>query len=253
MGVSLTKPEYTRAHKWAMLGTFLLFVLFTLSGVASGGFWGAVSAIIAFAFLIGFPIELWNVLLPISDRAFDAFVNERKFDRLLRRFRIRVPNRSEYFLVRPGFPKSSTSRVWQTVSIVFLASSILTPSLPFPHNPLSESSTFLTVALGTLTLGVPLIVGVLWVYEDAGLRRFNPKSNTISKIGTPLEQFFVGIGFVNAFVRFVFSFITGGPEEAAGVVLALLLLLLPICAFVTVMFHIEHHSDVVKKFLDSRV
>ncbi len=149
--------------------------------------------------MLSIPVGVWSVVLPQwSGKLFDMLVARRKFEAKLNRLRIRIPPHSKYFRVGPGFPKTSTWRFFQIVSIVIVVASYLTRLLRGLSilSTQDEPVAFFLLAFAALTLGVPIIVGILWVYEDAGVRRIDPQSSTISKIGTPLEQFFVGFGRV---------------------------------------------------------
>ena len=217
--------------------------------------WGAVSALFGFVAMVAIPTGVWSeVLAPGSEKLFRTFVINRRWEGGLARFYVKVPEHSEYFRASPSFPKSSTWRFFQTVSIVLFTASystIILRSLSLLR-PQDEPQEFFLIAFATLTIGVPLIVGILWVYEDAGVRRIDPKSDTVSKVGTPLEQVFVGFGFAGTFTRFVYSLQTD-PATAWATGLALVLILLPLCAFVAVFFHTEYYANVIEKFLKSEV
>ncbi len=171
-------------------------------------------------------------------------------ERLLKRLHLPTPGPSEYVLTgSPRLPSGLTWRLVQTISIVFLIASDATRLLSAPsgNNPMTEATYFFGFGFLSLSAAVPFVV-MLWVYEDAGVRRYDLNENTVSKVGTWVPQFFVGIGVASTFLKFVES-IGGGATQTAGVVIALFIALVPPCLIVTAYFHDEYQAKYVKKFL----
>jgi hypothetical protein len=252
--LSSEKPEYKRASGVTALVIFVFLLVFTATGFVTGGPIGAVTGFFGFLLMLTIPVFSWNLLLRGSAYLLDAVVIRRKFEGILRRIRIAVPKPSNCFRVERSFQKSSTWRFFQIVSIVVVVSSYLTLLLRLLSvlNPQDEPLVFFFIGYAALAFGVPLVVGVLWVYEDAGVRWIDRLSGTISRLGTPIEQFLVGFGFVSAFARFVYS-LKSDPATAWGEGIAILLLLIPICAFVAIYFHTEYYAGVIERFLGSKV
>jgi hypothetical protein len=174
-------------------------------------------------------------------------------EKILKRFHLPTPGSSEYVLTEPPrLPSSLTWRLVQTVSIVFLIASnaSLLLSAPLENSPMNEVGYFFGFGFLSLSALVPFVV-MLWIYEDAGVRRYDKNDNTVTKVGAWVPQVFVGVGVVSAFLKFAES-IGGGITEAAGVVVALFIALIPLSLAIPVYFHGELQAKYVKKFLASK-
>ncbi len=115
---------------------------------------------------------------------------------------------------------------------------------------MTEVTYFFGFGFVSLSVLVP-ILALVWAYEDAGLRRYDNKENTLSKVGTWIVQFFVGTGVASAFLKFVLS-LSGGTAVAGGAVLALIIVLIFPCLIVTLLYHRQWHAKYVRKLLVSR-
>jgi len=252
--MEIETPEYKVAGP-AALSFVILVIIFTIVGAISGGVLGAiVTFFVTIVFFLGVPLSFWRLTASRgSDRVFRRIIVPRPHEWLLRSLRLPTAGPSEYVLIgSPRLPRRLTWRLVQTISIVFLIASdaTLLVSALLRNSPMTEVAYFFGFGFLSLIIAVPFVV-MLWVYEDAGVRRFDIADNTVSKVGGWIEQFFVGTGVASAFLRFVES-IGGGTAEAAGVVLALFIALVPPCLIVTVYFHAELQAKYVEKFLSSK-
>jgi len=232
----------------------VLLILFVVAGALTGGVWGALEGLIVTFFFLGVPIASWRLVASRgSETVLRQIVLRRPLEKIMRLLRIAPSHSSEYVLVgSPRVPSSLAWRMVQTVSVVFLIASDATLYLATTsrNNPVGEVTSFFGYGFVSLSLVVPFLA-LLWVYEDAGLRRYDIADNTVSKVGAWLEQVFVGTGVASAFLKFVLS-LGSGSAETSGAVFALFIVLVFPCLIVTVLFHTEGSAKYVKKFLASK-
>lgn len=225
--------------------------LFTAAGGVSSGVIGAVGGfLLTVIFFLGVPLGCWRLTASRgANRVFSRIVVRKLHEKFMKRVGVPGSFQSEYVLVgTPRLPNNLVWRLIQVISVVFLIASDATLLLK-PPSPMTEVNYFFAFGFVSLSGVAPFIV-LLWVYEDAGLRRYDANDNTVSKVGTWLEAFFVGTGVATSFLKFALS-LGGGTIEAVGAVTALFLTLVPPCLIVTVIFHREVQAKYVRKFLSS--
>jgi hypothetical protein len=248
-------PKYKIAGPAVLAFLVLAVIIAIVGGLSGGGVLGAIitffEAIIFFAVL---PSGVWVLAASRgSERLFRRIITPKPHEKMLKRLHLPTPGPSEYVLTgSPRLPSSLTWRLVQTISIVFLIASdaTLLLSSQIGNYPMLEVTYFFGFGFLSLLAGAPFLV-MLWVYEDAGVRRYDLEGNTISKVGSWVPQFFVGTGVASSLLKFAES-IGGGAAQAAGAVLALFIALIPPCMLVTVYFHDQYQAKYVKRFLSSR-
>jgi hypothetical protein len=219
------------------------------SGLGAGGI--LVGLIFAPIVLLGVPLGCWRIILAVApDRVFRKIILPRHQDSLLKRFRVPVVTGSKYFLGPAGFPNSLTWRILQTVSIVFLIASKATTQLATVRTSSVEEGWFFGLALLALSAVTPFIA-LLWIYEDSGVRVFNKDTRTVSKAGTWIEQILFGTGVATSVWNFALS-IQGGTSQEIALLVVLIMILVPPCLVVTVVFHRNLLPMFVDRFLASR-
>jgi NADH:ubiquinone oxidoreductase subunit 3 (subunit A) len=242
---NLQAPAYRRADLIAGFMIISGVIIFALVG----GIPGLITAIIGLGGMIVLTGVVWYAAgYILGGPAFEYFFVKRNHEPWLRRHHLLLYE-SEYFLARPGFPKSITWRFFQTFSIFLLFGSTIAYLFPSAgqRTPASETGPFLNAGLTAILVAMPL-VALLWLYEDSGLRNQRRDNNTIIRVGTLFEQLLFGSGALSAFYRLVTS-LAAPTAEVVGWVIALFVLLPSMCFLLTLSFHEISQLELVNRVL----
>ncbi len=236
-------------ERWSAVG---FAVLLNLTFLALTKNLGAV-LFVDFLFFLA-PYFSWRAILWASARKFlRTFLLNRIHARYIPRVLQKRFLPDKYFLAASRLPRTLWWRTTQLLFFVFFLSSLTVPRLPFLLPPTAPNEIAEFGLLGILNLAVfGPILALVWVYEDWGLRGYDPVREVVYPIGSTVFGYIAGFGAIGSVARFIFS-LNVNQIQGTAAVLFWLFLLLPPCLWTTVLFHIRAERKIIRKLKGSDV
>ena len=153
-----------------------------------------------------------------------------------------------YFRVASSYPSHLWGRFFQVLFLTFFFATLTVQhaqAIITPVTPLSTLAEFAFYGLLYVTFAGP-IMGLVWVYQDWGLRGLDYGRGVAYPIGSTLVGYIAGFGTLGTSASFILARSQGSVLEAVGYALLLMVLLVPPCLIVCSIFHsgkeIEVHA-----------
>ena len=242
-----TNPYVT--ERWSAVGSVILLSLVFLALTKNLGLVAFVDSLFFFAPYFSWRIMLWAFAL----RFLRTFLLNRTHARYIPRSLQQRFLPEKYFLAASRLPRTLWWRTIQLLFLVFFLSSLTVPRLPFLLPPTAPNEIAEFALLGILYLAViGPILAFVWVYEDCGLRGYDPVREVVYPIGSTLFGYIAGFGAIGSVARFVIS-LNVDPIQGSAAVLFWLFLLMPPCLWTTVLFHVRAEGKIIRKLKGSDV
>jgi hypothetical protein len=235
--------RYLREGRVGLLLGFILVILFGLA--TRNILFGLLSFFVVFvlpylgwaAFADGLAVNIARYLLV-----------RRVLDRVLPNvLRKRLPQ--TYFRAATTYPAHLWGRFLQVLFLTFFLSTLTiqyAPPIIIPATSLSRLAEFALYGLLFVTVAGP-VVGIVWIYEDWGLRGINRDRGVSNPVGSTIVGYLSGFGTIGTFASFILKLTQNSILGAMGDTLLLLFLLVPPCLIVSAIFHTQKEAEIHAK------
>ena len=249
--MSRTQATSNRYIREGRVGIILGFGLVLLFGVATKS---VLVALLSFFVVFMLPYFGWAGFADaLAVRILRYFLVMRSMDRVLpKALQERFMPRN-CFRVATSYPSHLWGRFLQVLFLSFFLSTITVEhaqAIITPVTALSSLAEFTFYGLLYLTFAGP-VVGLVWLYQDWGLRGLHYARGVSYPIGSTLVGYITGLGTLGTFASFILALSQGSILEAVGYTLLLMILLVPPCLIVCAIFHSGKEIEVHAKLSGS--